>query len=281
MSFAKGTCAFLFVAAVDKIKHNKSNYKNNKNRDNDPYPNGNSACGGFSFADLDLNKKDRRKGSYINGSGNSVCVRNKLYFNDGVCVCLISKGRKSGNVADNKAVGSVLINKLYICNGAAEIGARGIKIGVFAVSHIIIAVIIADVDGMYHGENIAAIIGFGACLGSVKGIGNSTVKRTGIGKSVYEKGKVECRKGISVCNKCGRGGIGYAVTVKSRNLELGIFTDVLVDEKLNFGYGNIAGNAESKADGLKNINCGRSFNNGRGAAAGFNLGNRRRTARAA
>ena len=192
--------SFLFVAAVNKEKNNKNCHYKNNGSNYDPYPKRNS-CGSFAFANFNLNKKDGGKGAYIDGSGFCVCIGNEFYFNNGFFVCLICKGRKSGNISDNKAINSVFFNKFNIGNSGFKIGFGIIKIGVFAIGHVIFAVMVDCFNGMYHCKNIGTIIGYCACLGSVKVINNAAFCRTCISFSVGKKGKIKCSKSIAICNK--------------------------------------------------------------------------------
>ena len=124
--------SFLFVAAVDKEKSNKNCHYENNCCDNDPDPNRDS-CACFAFANFDLNKKNRGKGAYVDGSGFCVYAGNEFYFNDSFVVCLVCESGKAGNVSDNKAINSVFFKKFNVCNSGFKIGFGVIEIGVVAV----------------------------------------------------------------------------------------------------------------------------------------------------
>ena len=265
LSFVK-SCAFSFVAAVEEEKSNKSSHNDDHCRNDDPYPYRDSA-GSFSAADFDLDKKNRRKVCYVDGSGCGACGSKEFYLNNGVFACFVCKGGKTGRINDNKAVNSVFLDEPDICNGGFKIGFGGIEIGVLAIGHIIVALIFSDVHGVHHCKNIASVVGSCVRLGSVEFIVYGTFGFSVIGKTVNEKGDIKSRKGIAVRNKfCGRI-IGNAVTVDGNNADAGILSDIFLEEIFDFGYRDIAVDAERKAYGFKNV-LFRGFRNGRAGAGG-------------
>lgn len=260
---------FLFVAAVDEIKSNKNDYEKNNNANNDPYPERNCKAGTGTFANFKLNKKNGGKGCNVNGCGGSRSGRKKFYFNNNVVCCLVCKGRKSGDIADCKAINAVFFNKCNVCNCGFEIGFGIIEIGVFAVGHVIFAVIIVDAGNMCHCKDIAVKTAVSFGLGSVKGIGYGAHGIVVVCKTVNKKGKVECCKSIAVCNECGSCCVGGAAAIDCHYAELGISADVFAEEEFDSGYGNIAGNAVCKADGFEyfgffNFRSGAAFRTGFG-----------------
>ena len=207
--------ASFFVFAVDKIENNKHNNKKNNYAHNDPYPERNCKAGRrASVSDFELNEKNGRKSGNIYGSGSGCCGRKKIYFHNNVCGCLICKGRKSGSIFDDKAVYAVFFFKAYVGNRGTEIGFGSVKIGVFAIGHIIFAFVIADVGNMNHGKNIAVKAGFRIRLGAVKGIGYGSKGVSVIGKTICKKGKFERGKSVAGSDKISGGGIGCAVAVQ-------------------------------------------------------------------
>ena len=263
MFFAGGN--FAFVLAVDKEKCNKCSNKNYKNANNDPDPNGDSACGGFSASYFKLNKKNGRKGRNVDGGGFCGSAGDELDFNNGAFRSFVSEGRKAGGIFDNKAINAVFFNKSYVVNSGSEIGFGVIKINKLAVGDVIFAGIGSKFGGMCHCENICFIVGNCVCLGSVKAVNNSSVRFAIICHSVNKKGDIKSGKCVAVCNEFCCGFVGNAVTVKGNDAEAGVHANIFFKKEFDFGYGDIAVDAESKADGFKNIFNNGSFDYGRAA----------------
>ena len=89
-------------------------------------------------------------------------------------------------------------------------------------------------------------VGGSVCLGAVESIGYGAFGGTVIGASVLENGKVESREGVAGGDEVTCYVVNRAVTVKSGNPKLGASADVLVEEELNSGYGNVAADVVGK-----------------------------------
>ena len=268
MFFRRGRIS---VSAADEEESNKNAYNKNKSANNDPYPDGDSCAGRFSFANFNVCKKNGGKGSYVDGSGFSGSACNKFNFNNNAFCCFICERGKAGRIFDNKAVNAVFFNKFYVVNSGLEIGFGVIKINEFAVGHVIFANVFIGGNGVYHCENVAVIVGFGICLGSVKAVSNGAGRAAFICHSVGKKRDIESGKCVAVRNKFCGGFVGNAVTVKRNDADGGLAANVFFKKEFDFGNGNVAVDAESKAYGFENV-LYRSFNNGRTAGGRFRLG---------
>ena len=268
MSFGR---RFALAFAADKEKCNKNSNNKNKSTNDDPDPNRNSCAGSFSASYFNMSKKNRRKRGYVDGSGFCGSACNKFYFNNKAFGCLICKSGKTGRVFDDKAVNAVFFNKFYVINSNFVIGFGVVKINKFTVGHVIFTAVFCNIGGVDHCENIAVIVGFCICLGSVKAVNNGAVGSAFVSHSVGKKGKIESCKSIAVGNKFCGGFVGNAVTVKRNDVDVGGSANIFFKNEFNFGYGNVAVDAESKAYGFENV-LYRSFNNGRTAGGRFRFG---------
>ena len=268
MFFRRGRIS---ASAADEEESNKNAYNKNKNADNDPDPKRNSRAGRFSFANFNMCKKNGGKGSYVDGSGFSGSACNKFNLNNNAFCCFICERGKTGRIFDNKAVNAVFFNKFYVVNSGFEIGFGVVKINEFAVGHVIFANVFVSGNGMYHCENVAVIVGFCVCLGSVKAVSNGAGRAVFICHSVGKKGDVKSGKCVAICNKFCGCFVGNAVTVKGNDVDGGFAADVFFKKEFDFGTGNVAVDAESKAYGFENVLYG-SFNYGRAAGRRFRFG---------
>ena len=268
MFFRRGRIS---VSAADEEESNKNAYDENKSAHNDPYPEGDSCAGRFSFTNFNVRKKNGGKRSYVYGSGFCGRACNKFNLNDNAFGCFICERGKTGRIFDNKAVNTVFFNKFYVVNSGFEIGFRVIEVNELAVGHVIFANVFIGGNGMYHCENVAVIVGFSICLGSVKAVSNGAGCAVFICHSVGKKGDVESGKSVAVCNEFCGGFVGNAVTVKGNDADGGFAANVFFKKEFNFSNGNVAVDAESKAYGFENVLYG-SFNNGRAAGRRFRFG---------